>query len=728
MIALTNCVGKIYHLILSNRFTTFLTENNYIDEKLQKAFLPGINGCIEHNITLDEIIKDLKFKKRTLHVTFFDLADAFGSVPHNLIIETLKRNNFPPEVIFYINQFYSNIMATVHTKTFKSEIFKFKRGVFQGDPLSPIIFLIVFNPIIQHLQNQSKFGYNLSENEDNFITLPYADDFCLITCDKRTHQRIINEISKNINSMGMKLKPSKCRSFSIKSGAPEIVHFDIEGYKVPSIAEEEQKFLGRVLFFSGKSQDCYNLLETSIKEKIENLDKTAVRNEFKLEIYKIYILPSIRFLLTIHDVPKTHLLKLDTMADQYLKKWAGLPRCATTAILHLNTAMNIKKISTLYTECHAVTHASTRLKGDKRVNLAIDNKIERESSFVRKQSITVLAETVFKSAFNQNCVQGEIPGTTPENPPTSENLTLEGLGDLTLPATPPQEPLKPPHKFIEEVKKDVKTKILSDENQNILKHVQTLIKQGQILELAKLEEKDATWNSYIFNLPKGTMKWLLNSCIDTLPTKVNLKQWGKVTNDKCFCTEKQTLNHILNGCKVGLNQGRFTLRHDSVLHYIAQCLDKKRYTCYVDIAGHQTPAGGTLPADIIVSNLRPDIVIVDSKKKSMWILELTVPGETRIAVAHKLKTEKYQHFKSDIKTHTVSVLPFEIGSHTGHVTRENTQTLQTMHKFCNKDIKLKQFIKNISAIAALSSYYIFNCRNEKTWESNNYILAPLPNQ
>ena len=89
MIALTNCTGKLYHLLLSRRFTNFLLDNNYIDNKMQKAFLPGINGCIEHNICLDEIIKDAKHRKKTLHVTFFDLADAFGSVPHNFITETL---------------------------------------------------------------------------------------------------------------------------------------------------------------------------------------------------------------------------------------------------------------------------------------------------------------------------------------------------------------------------------------------------------------------------------------------------------------------------------------------------------------------------------------------------------------------------------------------------------------------------------------------------------------
>ena len=169
------------------------------------------------------------------------------------------------------------------------------------------------------------------------------------------------------------------------------------------------------------------------------------------------------------------------------------------------------------------------------------------------------------------------------------------------------------------------------------------------------------WKSYIYNLPKGTMKWILNASIDTLPTKVNLKQWGKVTNEKCFCGQRQTLNHILNCCVVSLDQGRYTYRHDSILNYIQKCLDNTKYTCYTDIQGHQTQGGGTLPPDIIVTTLKPDIVVIDKKTKTLDIFELTVPGETRISTAHNLKFEKYQHFISDIQTYRVSVHPFEVG-------------------------------------------------------------------
>ena len=90
MISLTSSIAKTYHLLLAKRLTKFLTGNNYIDEKVQKAFLQGINGTIEHNVILEEIISQAKTNKKTVHVTFFDLEDAFVSVPHSLIITSSK--------------------------------------------------------------------------------------------------------------------------------------------------------------------------------------------------------------------------------------------------------------------------------------------------------------------------------------------------------------------------------------------------------------------------------------------------------------------------------------------------------------------------------------------------------------------------------------------------------------------------------------------------------------
>ena len=156
---------------------------------------------------MQEIIGHCKANKKTVHLTFFDLEDAFGSVSHDLISLSLDRMHIPENVKLYIVSLYKNLKGKVRTGEWVSETFSFNKGVFQGDPLSPIIFLICFNPILEKLkQVEDKYGYNL--NGERVITLPFADDFNLVTTDKRRHQIIINQLQDFNSSMELKLKPS----------------------------------------------------------------------------------------------------------------------------------------------------------------------------------------------------------------------------------------------------------------------------------------------------------------------------------------------------------------------------------------------------------------------------------------------------------------------------------------------------------------------------------------
>ena len=274
---------------------------------------------------------------------------------------------------------------------------------------------MVFNPVLLKLKNiEEKFGYKLhSENKTtSIITLPYADNFCLITFNKRSHQNIINDIHKNSHSMGLKLKPSKCRSFSISGGYSADIRFHIGDTAIPSIRDEEQKFLGKLLFFTGKSEETFNIFHDTLKEAIDRLEASLIRTEYKLWILKNYLILSKRFLLTVHTLPQTHLGKLDTFVDKFTKKWAGLPQSATNAVIHLKEALDIPAISSVYKEAHNMSHVRTRLQGDIVINNILDHTLEREATYTNSKQTTTEAEKLFLETLALNTVDGTVPIST----------------------------------------------------------------------------------------------------------------------------------------------------------------------------------------------------------------------------------------------------------------------------------------------------------------------------
>ena len=210
----------------------------------------------------------------------------------------------------------------------------------------------------------------------------------------------------------------------------------------------------------------------------------------------------------------------------------------------------------------------------------------------------------------------------------------------------------------------------------------------------------------------------MNSFIDTLPTQNNLKMWSKSFSDKCLlCNNRDLTLYVLNGCKKMLDQGRYTFRHDNILKYITDSINTSKFSVNTDIEGHQTINGGTIAPHLAVTDLKPDIVIMDSN--TVNIFELTVPFETNIEKRHIEKSNKYAHLLSDITVLKPRVEAFKIGSR-GIVTQRNKMCLKQIYKYTKQDITHKQFIQKISEISIISSYYIFIHRKDQTW-----ITPPL---
>ena len=273
------------------------------------------------------------------------------------------------------------------------------------------------------------------------------------------------------------------------------------------------------------------------------------------------------------------------------------------------------------------------------------------------------------------------------------------------------------YKQIKACNQKLRRKLKDEETKKQEDQIARYKKQGDFLTLLKQSDVDAEWKSYIYGINKGAMKFIINSSINTLPTASNLKQWGKRTSNKChFCDGVETTQHILNGCKTFLDEGRYTWRHDNILHYLYAILkdeDIEDIEVYADLPNKQAPGGGTIPPDVVVTAERPDLVIVNKSTKEVQIYELTVPFDNRIQAAHELKIEKYSPLCTDIfqAGWICHLNAIEIGSR-GLITKQNKADIRGLIKPLKKQ-KPRHILANLSKLAVLGSYKLFLSRKEK---------------
>ena len=90
----------------------------------------------------------------------------------------------PAKFISYVSFGYSQLLAYVKTEQWETPKFNIHKGVFQGDTLSPVIFLLAFNSIIQLCKSLPTCGFHMTLQVPNSKDLPAVNSGVYILSDE----------------------------------------------------------------------------------------------------------------------------------------------------------------------------------------------------------------------------------------------------------------------------------------------------------------------------------------------------------------------------------------------------------------------------------------------------------------------------------------------------------------------------------------------------------------
>ncbi len=95
-----------------------------------------------------------------MHMLLLDAAKAFDRVKYSKLFNILKERYICPQIVRLVLSMYLISTAVLSWNGVNSDQFKLCNGVKQGDVMSPLLFSIYINPLMQNVNN-SKVGCHM---------------------------------------------------------------------------------------------------------------------------------------------------------------------------------------------------------------------------------------------------------------------------------------------------------------------------------------------------------------------------------------------------------------------------------------------------------------------------------------------------------------------------------------------------------------------------------------
>ena len=167
------------------------------------------------------ILKEVKNSRRNLVTVWPDYHKAFDSIPHSWLLQALKLAKVPGIITNAIKNltksWYTILTLPSETETLTPEPIKFLKGIFQGDSLSVMLFVLCLNPLSFLLSKCIGYSFGRAkqlQHTHNF----FVDALKLYSQDLNSTKKQLDIITTFSRDTNMQFGEDKCAYPKIEKG------------------------------------------------------------------------------------------------------------------------------------------------------------------------------------------------------------------------------------------------------------------------------------------------------------------------------------------------------------------------------------------------------------------------------------------------------------------------------------------------------------------------------
>lgn len=282
-----------------------------------------IDGCLINNLGLQSTIRECRDSVRSHVVVTLDLRKAFDSVSHGAMRRAMRRLGLEGEFIDYVLDSYAGATTVVSCMGEATKPIELRRGVRQGDPLSPILFNLVLDELLCLLEGTGK-GL-LCRDGTRMACMGYADDLVILSDTVRNAQSLLNTTGRFMRERGLDINVEKCTALvnSVVPGRkklmiPSTTSLCVSGLRIPAVKPEDRyKYLG---FQYGMSGVDSAISVRDIGKYLGLLQRAPLKPQQKFRILKQFLIPKYLFSLQNPKITLSLLHRMDKQIRKFVKK------------------------------------------------------------------------------------------------------------------------------------------------------------------------------------------------------------------------------------------------------------------------------------------------------------------------------------------------------------------------------------------------------------------------
>ncbi|KAL2228324.1 UNVERIFIED_CONTAM: putative mitochondrial protein [Sesamum indicum] len=303
--------------------------NNQIVKLLPKIISPSQSGFVQvcmisDNILLAEELCHCLGKNGSLNNTIFklDMEKAYDRVNWTFLYHMLGRVGFPTHWINMIMKLIDNCWFNNLINGEGVGFFKSTRGLRQGDPLSPTLFVITAECLSRGLdwlfQRQPRMNFFARSNK-NISHLAFADDIIIFSKDTCKDLKTLMEFLRHYELISSQRINKKKSSFTVDEKTSNMRIRCIQqviGFKLKYLPIT---YLGAPLFKGNKKGVLFDELIQKIRNKITGWEKTLLSHGGRLQLIKSILSVMPTYLLQVLKPPKYVMEHIKRIFNKFLR-------------------------------------------------------------------------------------------------------------------------------------------------------------------------------------------------------------------------------------------------------------------------------------------------------------------------------------------------------------------------------------------------------------------------